>query len=113
MYENVRKEIAKLAEELPKGYGTFDADGKPVIKSELDGLDWYMWATNLLRSKGKKKEKALLISQLVRSEGQDNGGGSLYEMVLALAEPYMTEPDPHRKDRFFKPFGRKVRAFSA
>jgi hypothetical protein len=110
---SIEARLRALEEQAPKGYKTFDADGQPVIQSEMDGLDWYMWATNLLRSKGKKKEKALLISQLVRSEGQDNGGGSLYEMVLALAEPYMTEPDPHRKDRFFKPFGRKVRAFSA
>lgn len=84
MYENVRKEIAKLADELPKGYGTFDANGKPVIKSELDGLDWYIWAHKLLQSRGREADKALLRAQLARSEGDDNGGGRIYELVMAL-----------------------------
>jgi hypothetical protein len=84
MYDNVRREIAKLAEELPKGYGTFDSNGKPVIVSQLDGLDWFSWATNLLRARGRAKEKAALRAQLSRSSGDDNGGGRIYELVAAL-----------------------------
>jgi hypothetical protein len=110
MYENVRKEIAKLAEELPKGYGTFDADGKPVIVSQLDGLDWFAWAMNLLQSKGHQKEKELLRAQLSRSTGDDNAGGRIYELIAALdAGP----ADSHREDRLVKPFGKKIQAFNA
>jgi hypothetical protein len=46
----------------------------------------------------------------MRSEGPDNGGGRMYEMLLAFAEPQMSKPDPHVEDRFFKPFGKKMRA---
>jgi hypothetical protein len=110
MYDNVRKEIAKLAEELPKGYGTFDSNGKPVIVSQLDGLGWFSWAMNLLRSRGHQEEKDLLRAQLSRSSGDDNCGGRIYELIAALdAGP----ADPHREDRLVKPFGRKIRAFIA
>jgi hypothetical protein len=85
MYENVRKEIAKLADELPKGYTTFDSDGLPVIQSEMGGLDWFGWATELLNSPGRRAEKARLRDQLERSVGADNGGGRLYEVVAAMA----------------------------
>jgi hypothetical protein len=111
-YGELHKKLDTLAAELPRGYKTFDRDGNVVIQSPLSGLDWYMATTELLRSKGHQKEKALLISQLTRSEGQDNSGGCLYELALALAKPYMSEPDPHVEDRFFKPFGQKVRKFS-
>jgi hypothetical protein len=83
-YENIRKEIANLADELPKGYTTFDAHGQPVIKSEMDGLDWFMWAFTLLRSPGCRQEKAKLRDQLGRSTGDDNGGGRIYELIAAM-----------------------------
>jgi hypothetical protein len=109
---NVESRLKALEECAPRGYKTFDRDGKVVIQSTLDALDWYVAAANLLRSVGHQKEKALLISQLTRSAGQDNCGGSLYEMALALAEPQMLEPDPHVEDRFFKPFGHKAHKFA-
>jgi hypothetical protein len=84
MYENVRKEIARLADELPKGYGTFDAKGQPVIQSDMAALDWYTSAVELLKSRGRKAEKERLRAQLAASTGDDNGGGRLYELAAVL-----------------------------
>lgn len=83
---SIENRLKALEECAPQGYRTYDANGAVVIQSDLDGLSWYVWATNVIRGKGNPKQKALLISQLMRSEGQDNAGGSLYELILALAE---------------------------
>jgi hypothetical protein len=112
MARNIESRIEELEDSMPRGYTTFDSDNKPVIQSSLPGLEWYRWAITLLGSRGHKQEKAFLIAQLERSEGRDNSGGLLYEMVLAMAQPQMKKPDPHVQDRFFKPFGTKVQKFA-
>jgi len=81
-YEHLRKEIAKLGESVPGGYETYNSDGQPVIQSAMDGLDWYMWATTVLRE-GKPAEKEKLRAQLAASTGADSGGGCVYQLVAA------------------------------
>lgn len=83
-YEHLRKEIAKLGESVPGGYKTFDRDGNVVIDSQLPAREWYVGATELFRSPGRKAEKAKLLAQMENSEGADNQGGRLYEFVAAV-----------------------------
>jgi hypothetical protein len=84
-YENLRKEIAKLGESVPGAYKTFNSDGQPVIQSDLPALEWFEWATALLRSSGRKAEKAELRAQLAASTGVDGDGGYLYQAVAVMA----------------------------
>lgn len=81
---SIATRIRILEERAPQGYTTFDIDGRPVIQSAMDGLDWYESAIALLRSRGRDAEKAALRAQLARSRGDDNGGGRLYELIDAL-----------------------------
>ena len=89
---SLENRIKRLEEETPRGYRTFDADGKPVIQSDLPGLEWFAWATELFRSR-RETAKAELRRQLERSVGPDAGGGHLYELALALA--YGPEQPPN------------------
>lgn len=84
-YENLRREIAKLGENVPGNYQTFDADRKVVVNSLLSALEWQQWAVALLTSRGREAEKADLRSQLDRTQGLDNCGGYLYQVVAVLA----------------------------
>lgn len=81
---SIETRIRILEERAPKGYGTFDAEGRPVIQSDMDGLDWYMWALELLQSRGRKAEKEKLRAQLAASVDADNAGGRLYELVASF-----------------------------
>src|SRR5258707_14808106 len=85
MGRNIEGRITELEQSTPRGYGTFDRDGKPVITSDLPAREWLRWATNLFNSRGRTAEKEALRQQLNRSVGTDNCGGRLYELVAALA----------------------------
>jgi hypothetical protein len=81
----LQRRITDLVARGPRGYGTCDADGQPVIQSELPGLEWFGAANHLLHSPDHEAEKRALRQQLDRSVGNDNCGGRLYELVAALA----------------------------
>jgi hypothetical protein len=99
-YSALRKEIAELSARLPKGYKTYDANGAVAVQSELDGLAWFDWAMNLLRTRGREKEKKLLGVQLARSRGDDNGGGRIYELFMAaVLGPSDIQSKAHAKRR--------------
>jgi hypothetical protein len=82
-YQSLRKRISELSKNVPQGYATYDSNGRPVIQSALRGLEWFAWATSLLRSKGCLTEKSELLWKLRVSVGPDNSGGNLYEFLCA------------------------------
>jgi hypothetical protein len=85
MARNIESRIAELEDSIPRGYTTFDGNGKPVIQSDLPALEWYMEALALLRSRGREAAKERLRAQLAASVDVDNAGGYLYQMLAALA----------------------------
>jgi hypothetical protein len=85
MGRNIENRIRALEDSTPKGYTTFDADGRVVIRSELPALEWYLSALELFTSRGRTAQKEELRSQLARSKGSDSSGGRIYEAVAACA----------------------------
>ncbi len=91
-YEGLRKQIADLAGQVPKGYRAFDSEGKPIIQSRLPGPEWLRAADKLLRSRGREAEKAELLWKLRHSTGFDGSGGFLYQYVCA----YVSGREPNQ-----------------
>jgi hypothetical protein len=85
MGRSIESRLEELENSMPRGYTTFDGNGKPVIQSDLPALEWYMEALALLRSRGREPAKERLRAQLAASVDVDNGGGYLYQMLAALA----------------------------
>ena len=82
MGRNIENRLRALEESTPKGYETVDAEGRPVIQSELPALQWYIASLKLLQSRGREEEKRVLRSQLARSVSNP-GGSRLHELVAA------------------------------
>ena len=93
---SLEKRLRALEEGVPKGYTTYDADGQPMIQTDLSAPEWYAAALKLLRSPGREKEKADLLWRLRASVGPDNSGGQLYEMLSSFFSGGL-EPDELRK----------------
>jgi len=85
MGRSIESRLEELENSMPRGYTTFDGNGKPVIQSDLPALEWYMEALALLRSRGREAAKERLRAQLAASVDVDNAGGYLYQMLAALA----------------------------
>lgn len=86
MGRSVESRLEKLEESMPRGYRTFDRNGKPVIESDLPAREWLEWATALLQSRGRTAAKEELRRQLARSTGLDSARGFLYQLVSVLAD---------------------------
>ena len=91
MKASIGSRLAALEDSIPRGYGSFDREGKPVIRSPLTAIKWFGAACDLFRSPGREEDKRVLREQLSASVGRDNGGGHLYEMVNAMFEGHGIE----------------------
>jgi len=78
---SLEKRIEALESATPRGFATFDADDKPVIKSDLPALDWLLWARGVLET-GRKVARVALLDQLARS-ARAADGSRLHELLWA------------------------------
>jgi hypothetical protein len=90
---NIETRLRALEERMPKGYTTFNANGVPVIQSDLSALEWMVWAFELLRSPGREAQKRALRALLEASTDVDGDKGYLYLAVAAMAHGPVTAPD--------------------
>lgn len=91
LLQQLQRRIAELVARAPKGYETVDAEGRPVIQSELPALQWYVASLKLLQSRGREEEKRVLRSQLARSVSNP-GGSRLHELVSACDAGPVEQP---------------------
>jgi hypothetical protein len=97
MRGNLESRLRELEDSMPRGYTTFDSQGRPIIHSLVTGLQWFKAACDLFDSPGRDEEKELMRQHLAASVGQDNGGGYLYQLIEAMADgPVETKPDATR-----------------
>jgi len=65
-YEWLRKRVEELAARAPHGYTLVDNDGREVLTSELEPLDWYQDVVALLNDPTRSGEVAELREKLDR-----------------------------------------------
>jgi hypothetical protein len=83
LLRQLERRVAFLQAKLPRGYVAYGADGEPTISSNLPALEWFIESVKILRS-GTAEEKSALRAALACSVGWDNGGGIIYQVVMAF-----------------------------
>ncbi|MGH7484008.1 MAG: hypothetical protein ACREMY_00205 [bacterium] len=91
LLRNLERRIAELVARAPRDYECHDQNGAPTIQSELSPPKWFTGALGLLRSAGRKQEKADLRAALGRTTGSRDGD-RLWELVAAVAEEPPAKP---------------------
>jgi hypothetical protein len=89
MGRNIEGRIAELEDSTPRGYTTYDDQGRVVIQSALPPGEWYRWATGVLQGR-RGTARTQLLDQLARS-ARSAGGGLLHEYLLAMYQPLAEE----------------------
>lgn len=79
---NLQSRLTALEESTADGYRTYDADGQPVIQSDLPTFEWMLKAKETLRN-GTTEQKEILRDQLARSV-RANDGGRLFELIRVM-----------------------------
>jgi len=79
---SLKKRMEVLESSVPKGFTTYDANGEPVIESDLDSMEWYLSAVRLFESRGREAEKKQMRAQLKRSVSSN--AGSMHELAAVL-----------------------------
>lgn len=85
MGRSIESRIEELEGSIPRGYTTFDSNGRPVIQSNLPLAEWVRWAFSVLSGR-RGETRRRLLDDLSRSE-RSADGSLLHEYLLAIYEP--------------------------
>jgi hypothetical protein len=93
LLRQLERRVAFLQARLPRGYVAYGTDGEPTISSNLAALDWFMESVEILNH-GTAEEKSALRAALASSVGRDNGGGIIYQVVMAFDPGQLSKITP-------------------